>query len=97
MPTKMPLQAVFMGWEGGRPRLHGRLSGRLVRLTGEEAPGTGEMARPAHDLDVRPMPLVTADEMTHWKGPMVDALRSLGDASMLPAGGSAVAVGTPVP
>ena len=69
-----------------RPCLHGRLRHRLVRGTGEGTPGRGEMARPAHDLDVRPTPLVTAEERTHGKGLTVEAFLALGDAPVRPAG-----------
>ena len=76
-----------------RPGLHGRWCRGLVRRTGAGTPGTGERARPAHDRAVRPTPRVTAEEMTHGKGSMVDAFLSLGEASVRPAGGSTVAGG----
>ena len=39
-----------------------------------QAPGTGAVARPAHDLCVSPTPLVTPHATTHREGPSVDAV-----------------------
>src|SRR5438034_10916526 len=62
---------------------------RRWRHDRRRGPRHGRGSRPAHDLDVRLTPLVTAYETTHRKGPIVDELLSLGDAPVLPAGGGA--------